>query len=34
MNFVRLFRNGSLEITDYELERYFSQLNTRFTIKK
>ncbi len=32
MNFVALFRGKNLEITDSELNRYFSRLNTRFTV--
>jgi len=26
MNFVRLIKRGNMEITDYELEKYFSML--------
>lgn len=32
MNFVKLMRKGDMEITDNELDRYFSRLRTRFTV--
>ncbi len=34
MNFVELVKKRNLEITDYELDRYFSRLNTRFSLRR
>lgn len=34
MNFAKLMRKGDLVITDSELEKYFSKLRCRFTVRR